>query len=149
MSDNRPADIQRRKVEEAEESVYQGLKFDTLAEGQAFVDKVVATKFWTQRVPLIRKVKVDNHDKSTVEIMRHGFMVYIKLPKWGMREMVLLSSLAKMTVPKEQSWNGRECSKFTLQLVKRFMGTMQYEDLRSAYKTHGVRFAVRKKKVKT
>lgn len=146
----RPQSGQMDAVWLAEKSVYQGLKFENLDEAQKFITSIIESKWWQQRVPLIRNAKLTLQEKGKrkLEVMRHGFIIMLKIPEFALRELVIISSLVKVTVPKEYAWEGKEYTKFMLKMTKRFMGDIAWEDLKKAYVKHNIKYVVKPVKEK-
>jgi len=148
-----PRDQQAKKVFVAEDNFGRGKEFDSLAEIQVWVDKIVASRWWKNRSPF-KYVRIMSGQVNALAAWSRprGKRLYVptlKLPKWARRELVILHELCHhMTDPsphhRRYADHGPEFCKNLLALVKRWMGQDAATDLRASFKTSGVKIRSRK-----
>jgi putative metallohydrolase (TIGR04338 family) len=72
---------------------------------------------------------------------------YIKMPVWSRNVLVILHEVAHVCQPDVSAGHGREYCKIYLALVKKWMGRVEYELLKIAFKKHGVKYVTGNVKV--
>lgn len=138
-------DTQRQRVYDAERAIQDVTGSMSIAECQALVDRVLASKYIVQRFDRIRTGRIPA--RVTVEAGRNGGLAYpqfgvIRLGRWARQPVVVLHELAHVIVginsrTAAHGWQFTECM---LVLVRRFVGPEAHDTLRESYRSHGVRF---------
>ncbi len=151
LKDRRQKDFQREQVEKAEKQFsinHAGLAFTKYEDAQAFIDKILSSRWWSSRYQrLLRTATVEvNKDEKTVEIDRMGFNASFKIPLNGLNEFNIIKCLAKASIDRLVPFNGQENIRTMLDIVKKFMGESYAKELKSCYKNNSVKINLPKKK---
>jgi putative metallohydrolase (TIGR04338 family) len=140
-------DFQRSRVYAAERELDGTPTHRKLAECQAFVDKVLRSKWWRSRGGESGIVVEDGRGRSRA-CYQSGFFSMtgrgirppvVKLPRWARSELVILHELAH-SLTNGGPWHGREFARNFLALVGRFMGREAATALRESYRKHRVKY---------
>ena len=126
----RPRDRQRQKIYTAEHGVTGSKLFKTVAEMQAFVDKLLA-EAWTRRRFGNRKIEVrDGRGRSRAGGSPNG---WITLPLWARTSLTICHELAHALGTHGEEAHGPEFTRRLLELVSHVMGDQAGATLRQRY----------------
>jgi putative metallohydrolase (TIGR04338 family) len=125
----------------------------TLDEIRAWLTKIFASAWFKKHYP---KAKVWELKDGRGRRMAggHGTRIHnecsLTLPRWARSRAVVLHELAHGLVdlhaPVDHAAHGWEFCEIFLDLVRHFLGRQAYEDLRSAFKEHRVRYTAPRKR---
>lgn len=150
----RTRDTQRGKVYKAEchlPEALTGRKFETLAECQAYYDRIVRSRWWKARAietPIFLK---DGRGTRMARAYSNWAGGYINLPRWSRHEIVMLHELAHILNNRshqrgaDRRPHGAGFVRAFLDLVGRWMGLETAKALRESMLEHGVRIVNRKR----
>jgi putative metallohydrolase (TIGR04338 family) len=138
----KPRDNQRSKVYNAEQVIRRnGQAFTTVAECQAYTDKVLASPYvrrkWLKGTKMTATV-LDGRGRRNANA--DWTLREIKLPKWARTEDVVLHEISHLLAPKFEQHGWQFCEIF-LDLVRHFMGKDAHDKLKASFKQHRVRFS--------
>lgn len=133
-------DMQRSRVYKAERSISPGKAIPTINGVEAYLGKILNSKWWRDRFP--RKTILKVKDGRGCRIAR-GFnggasLVHLTLPKWSRLEIFILHELTHTVTSTNLAAHGPEFAGTFLELVARFMGQEAGEALRLAFVKYGV-----------
>lgn len=138
-------DSQRQRVYDSEYAIDHGERFETLADCQAFVDRVL------QRKRLATKFPGKNPHRMTITCKdgrgrRMAFATttwaegrVVKLPLWARTELTILHEMTHHFSPALSQHDWVFCSNL-LTLVREVMGVEAYRALKGQYDTRKVRY---------
>jgi putative metallohydrolase (TIGR04338 family) len=75
--------------------------------------------------------------------------IFVKLPKWSRREMIVLHEMAHGVQPRNSAAHGPEFCMIYLAFVRRFLGEAQALELEAKFKQHGVAYRSLRYKLST
>ena len=156
LREGQARDNQRSKIYAAEHAAFDG-KFPcdelhnlSVAQCQAFVDRVTHSSWWAKRYGKtcdveVRPGKARRHASASPKLM------VTWLPRWSRKPWVMLHELAHIAVDEIlfnkysgfgeiPAWHGPEFAKEYLALIKRFIGNDEAAALRAEYKSHRVKY---------
>jgi hypothetical protein len=149
--DRREKDYQREKVETAEKTISHINTFKDHAEAQAFLDKIMKSRWWKNRYEKFLRTALieDNKDNDRqISISRKGFHAIFKIPAYGLNEFNVVRLLVKSSLDRFVSWNGTEYIDNMLKVSNKFMGETFSKELKTAYKNNAVKLRKPKEKTK-
>jgi len=154
----KPRDSQRQKLYDAELKVFgdstgrRPVEDDlaTVAQMQAFVDKLMASAWWARRWPRVRCIEVRpgfGHSRATGSF----WSKVVQMPKWARSRNVLVHEIAHcVSSPMEGGAHGWFFASNYLDLVEHVFGKATADELRASFKEHRVKYtAPRAKRVLT
>jgi putative metallohydrolase (TIGR04338 family) len=129
-------DKQRQRLYDAESIVPAGRTFETVAECQAFIDKVLASAFVRRRWGLhaIEVLDGRGHRNAT------GGSGAIQAPKWARNEAVLSHELAHCLAG-SHAMHGPQFARVRLELTGHIFGAEVRAGLLKSYRGHRVKMA--------
>lgn len=133
-------DSQRGKIYKAQAEVGSGKEIPTVPEIEAYLMKIMATKWWLSRWPHKNNIQVKDgrHCRWARGINGGKSGGTIILPRWARHERTILHEVAHVLTPRDTVPHGPEFASIYLGLVTRFMGKAAGENLRLAFVKHGV-----------
>lgn len=160
LRENQSRDNQRKRIYDSEHEAFEKGRFKTdelkdlsVAECQAYVDKVCESKWFIRRYGRPLQIEVrpgKGHRSATADPDR----MVMQLPLWSRKPSVMLHELAHFVIDEMYyvrdlgfgampAWHGPEFAKEFLALVQRFMGKEEADALRTAYKNKRVKYRSR------
>lgn len=131
-----PRDSQRAKVYRAQEQLPKGKHLKTMAEMQAYVDKIHSTRWFQKRWPRLYNIEVRDGRGRRSACAGWG---QIKMPKWSRYEVYILHEIAHL-LTKEKHYSvpshGRE-------FVKNFIALLEWKmkiNPRSVFREYRVKW---------
>lgn len=146
-------DNQKQKLYNAEREAFKGLPCNELhdlsvADCQAFIDKIVNSRWWRGRYTLLSSPEVKS-GKGARWATARPYEHSIVLPLWARKPWVMLHELAHYAPEYKRigrrfriASHGPEFAKEYLALVERWIGKKEADLLRAAYKTNRVKYRV-------
>lgn len=145
-------DNQKQKLYNAEREAFKGLPCDELhdlsvADCQAFIDKIVNSRWWKGRYTLSTLPEVKSGKGARWATARYGEHSIV-LPLWARKPWVMLHELAHYASRHKRGSNktiaphGPQFAKEYLALVERWIGKKEADLLRATYKTKRVKYRV-------
>jgi putative metallohydrolase (TIGR04338 family) len=133
-------DSQRGKINKAQAEIDFGKELPTVPEIEAYLKKIMATKWWLDRWPYKKNIQVkDGHHCRWARGINGGKNGgTIILPRWARHERTILHEVAHVLTPQHTVAHGPEFASIFLGLVTRFMGKDSGEKLRLAFVKNGV-----------
>lgn len=141
---------ERKKVEKAEDSIYQGYQFDTIREAQDFVDdlKKDHVQWWEEHLGQVQKIKIEMSDaanpttpgkKFGIKTQQQGFDIIITTSDVKkLQEFPIVCNLVRMALPDSASLEGKEYRKLLLKSVKALLNEEFHDDLKRSYEEQGL-----------
>lgn len=153
-------DSQRQKLYNAERATFgysRSVKTDlrSVADVQAYVDRVTATKWWADNVTAVRNARgnrlvrrIEVRDGRGSGSARAVGMFRILIPTGMRQDWIVLHELAHCATTQElgplahgvYAAHGWQFAARYLSLVSRFLGREQHDRLRDQFKAHKVRY---------
>lgn len=148
----RPRDSQRSKVYTAEQKTSSGKHFKDIDEVRMYIAKIARTQWWKKLAaghPVENgPVRLEIGRSHSTALSFHG-MRTVRMPGksgWAYCEKVVLHEMAHLiTDCTHSASHGPEFCKNFLTLVKYRMGKDAAEELKRSFKTHKVKYTVRRK----
>jgi putative metallohydrolase (TIGR04338 family) len=144
-----PRDFQASKVQRAESHVNEGERLETVSEMQAWIDKIISSRWWKNRseIDYIRVMpgRGCRNALATQSIMKGRWVHTIKMPIWSRSQLVILHEICHHLTDPNGNWemtvapHGREFCSSLVALVKRWMGNETAKKLREAYRNNRVK----------
>lgn len=137
-------DYQISKVYAAETSIKKYKKYKKRVHCQIFVDKIVASRWWTEKCKIfsIYHQLIVILPAKTLDPHIIGELPYIFMPQepFYYNEYTLCHEMTHILLAKQKniSDHGKEFCGVNLAIVKRFMGDYYYNILKNKYKEHQV-----------
>jgi hypothetical protein len=136
----RQSEFQQDKVLLAEDSIYQGMEFDSVEEASDFINEIVGSKWWMVKFPFITQVYVELDYDKKLKAYREGHKLFLRIPESHFNEKMVLELLARSVIPEYAPYFGREYCKVMLKIYRRFMDPISFLNLRNSYKSNGVKY---------
>ena len=108
----------------------------TVAQMQAYVNKIVASAWWKQRFPYPTYIEV-HPGKRRRNACARGNAIY--MPLWSRTEFVILHEMAHCANRLGGASHGPEFTRIHLELVKRWMGKEHADKLKANFKVKKVK----------
>ncbi len=141
----RPRDSQRQKLYDAERAAFGPTKtLSTVAEVQAYADKVTGSKWWASQ-PRLSTRTITVSDGRGSGNARAVSSYRIQMPTHMRSEWVTLHEIAHCAMGQRHGWDGVaahgwQFAEFYLALVRRFLGVAAHDQLRDAFKAKRVKY---------
>jgi putative metallohydrolase (TIGR04338 family) len=138
-------DAQRQRVYNAEAYVPRGRTWATIADVQAYIDRLLTSALWRRLCPSVTNVLIKRAQWNAV-----GSRAYsnpdktggtIRLVAWHYDQLLLFHELAHLAQPPNTAWHGPEFCLIYLRLVYRLMGDCIGTALEERFKAHRVQVA--------
>ena len=144
----RARDTQRSKLYAAE-SVVHGDKFESVADMQRYVDKLVGRAWFKRRWPNVTSIEVrDGRGRSRAGAYSRGG--YITMPRWSRYEEVVLHEVAHIVTDYQHGTNlaahGWQFAHNLIELVHYHMGKDEADKMKASFRKAKVRFSEPKKR---
>lgn len=145
----RPRDSQFSKYFAAEEEVFDyagGRQFESIAEIQVYVTKLVRSAWWKRRYPAGPiLVQAKHHGAATAS----SYFSTISLPRWAWYEAVVLHEVCHIATDRAYSRyipaHGRHFAKTYLDLIGHKLGIEYRRALKAAFVKHRVKHSLPRK----
>lgn len=146
---NRPRDSQRSKVYTAERKLWDdpGEVYRTILEVETFLSRVRQSKWFVDRFGGMTFCIKNGQGCSMAKGWSEGTTVYMRLPAFARKQLIVLHELSHGLVMFEcrkagttAAGHGPEFCQMYLELVKEFMGESPWTLLRQAFIAHKVKF---------
>lgn len=149
-----PRDSQRGRVYAAERELWvpgprsinsscaAGGRLETIAEVQAFVDRVCQSPWYARTFPRAHRRTTAAHGGGNSAARSVG-IARIEMPAWARCRLVVLHEMAHCIVSAchpGEPWHGRAFCRTYLSLVERWLGADTARALRAAFRKHRVRW---------
>jgi len=134
-------DSRRQKLYKAEDGVSKGESFATVAECQAYLNKVTSSEWFTRRFgPLT--VKVERTQGFRKSYCRgKGDAALIRILPVHQNERILLHELVHALIPSPHAGHGRLFCRVYAEVLRAQMGQKVYEDLVANFHLQGVKYS--------
>lgn len=109
-----------------------------------FVDSVTATRWWKNKCPEIKTLRIKFHENASIERPEPNLkgVAELRLRRPPTTQGEVLARICQALTPPESAWHGPEFTRVFAQAVARFCSPEEAERLRVAYKEHGVKSRV-------
>lgn len=116
----------------------------SMAELQAYVDKVVNCNKWTRKtfphLPLLRVAAYDGRRRRRGGASGNRWTGRIDMPVHTRNRLYVLHEIAHLATPAPMAGHGREYAANYLLLVRHFLGVEAHRALRESFKEHRVKY---------
>lgn len=110
-----------------------------------YVKKITASKWFAKHYPYYHNIGIEVKDGRCCRFARGSTRGYIIMPRWSRFQLVILHEIAHVVTHCSVAFHGREFAKVFLNLVKHFMGTAAYVELKASFKKHRVKYSAPRK----
>jgi putative metallohydrolase (TIGR04338 family) len=115
-------DVQRKRLYDAENHVFEGRVWDSLLAAQQYVDELVASPWWQVHFPSVRCVLLFDRRGKYAQAQRGVDGGAIQLPRWARTPLTLMHELAHLASPPATVGHGPAFAGIYLLLVRHCMG---------------------------
>jgi len=144
----RPRDSQRSRLYSAERVLSNrdehgqpcgSVDWTTVAEVQAFVDRVTRSRWWKSRSRVGKIVVKDGRGGMSARAYRSRGQSVIAIPRWARTRRVVLHELSHHLTPWTAAAHGNLFAANLVDLVRRWMGPDEAEALKESFRQAKVR----------
>jgi putative metallohydrolase (TIGR04338 family) len=137
-------DTQRQRVYNAETYMPRGQTWATIADVQAYVDRLLASALWRRLCPSVTKVVITPARWNAVWSRAYSDKTggTIRLAAGHYDQLLLFHELAHLAQPPNTAWHGPEFCLIYLRLVYHWMGDRIGGALEERFKAHQVQVAL-------
>lgn len=139
---SRVRDTQKHKLYSAERVLKPfSPTMKSVEEVEAFVERVTKSKWFKKEFGLLG-IRVEDGRSRQNAAARGSTLL---MPRWSRSEYVTLHEIAHVVTDRRRfAWHGREYAGNLLKLVRHFLGKEAHDNLRTAFRNHGVKYKAKR-----